>query len=266
MNWYARYAGDYMQDTAHLSLVEHGAYTMMLDLYYGPEKPLPNDDVALFRICRAFTAEEQEAVLSVARQYFPVCDDGLRHNGRADREIAKRRVISQKRSMAGVKGADGKWHNKSDGKADDKNMANATTSTSTSTSTPTATKDTPQPPKGGVARFKPPSANDVNAYCLERKNAVDAECFIDHYTANGWKVGKNPMKDWKAAVRTWERNNLNNGGSRGQSQPVHPSEDYEKIYAPENLNWHRCDGNAEKSKPMSDEERDAIIAKGQIPF
>ena len=46
---------------------------------------------------------------------------------------------------------------------------------------------------------------EVKAYCLERKNAVDAARFVDYYTANGWKVGKNPMKDWRAAVRTWER-------------------------------------------------------------
>ena len=56
-------------------------------------------------------------------------------------------------------------------------------------------------------RFIPPSREEVQAYCLERKNNVDAERFIDHYTSNGWMVGKNKMKDWKASVRTWERNN-----------------------------------------------------------
>ena len=55
-------------------------------------------------------------------------------------------------------------------------------------------------------RFTPPSVEDVSQYCKERGNNVNAERFVDYYTANGWKVGKNPMKDWKAAVRTWERN------------------------------------------------------------
>lgn len=59
--------------------------------------------------------------------------------------------------------------------------------------------------KKKTTRFTPPTLEDVKAYCLERNNNVDAERFIDYYTANGWKVGKNPMKDWKAAVRTWER-------------------------------------------------------------
>ena len=56
-------------------------------------------------------------------------------------------------------------------------------------------------------RFTPPSREDVQAYIVEKGYSVDAERFIDYYTANGWRVGKNPMKDWKATVRNWERNN-----------------------------------------------------------
>lgn len=59
--------------------------------------------------------------------------------------------------------------------------------------------------KKTASRFSPPSLDDVKAYCYERNNNVDAERFIDYYTANGWKVGKNSMKDWKAAVRNWEK-------------------------------------------------------------
>ena len=55
-------------------------------------------------------------------------------------------------------------------------------------------------------KFRPPTLDEVKAYCTERNNAVDPQHFIDYYTANGWKVGKNAMKDWKAAVRTWESN------------------------------------------------------------
>ena len=51
-----------------------------------------------------------------------------------------------------------------------------------------------------------PSLDEVIAYCTERGNSVDPQKWFDYYTANGWKVGKNPMKDWKACVRTWERN------------------------------------------------------------
>ena len=58
-------------------------------------------------------------------------------------------------------------------------------------------------------RFKKPTLEEVKEYCLERNNNVNAEQFIDYYDANGWKVGKNPMKDWKASIRTWERNKIN---------------------------------------------------------
>ena len=56
-----------------------------------------------------------------------------------------------------------------------------------------------------TAPFVPPCLSDISQYCRERKNAVDAQTFLDHYTSNGWMVGKNKMKDWRAAVRTWEK-------------------------------------------------------------
>ena len=55
-------------------------------------------------------------------------------------------------------------------------------------------------------RFEKPCISDIQQYCIERNNNVNAEQFFDYYESNGWKVGKNSMKDWKAAVRTWERN------------------------------------------------------------
>lgn len=54
-------------------------------------------------------------------------------------------------------------------------------------------------------RFVKPTINEIQDYCIERNNNVNAEHFFDYYESNGWKVGKNSMKDWKAAVRTWER-------------------------------------------------------------
>lgn len=57
-------------------------------------------------------------------------------------------------------------------------------------------------------RFVPPSIDEIRAYCNERGNTVDAERFFDFYSANGWKQGRGkPIVDWKAAVRTWERQN-----------------------------------------------------------
>lgn len=59
--------------------------------------------------------------------------------------------------------------------------------------------------KEKAKHFTPPTLEEVEDYCLERNNNVDPERFIDYYTSNGWMVGKNKMKDWKAAIRTWEK-------------------------------------------------------------
>ena len=59
-------------------------------------------------------------------------------------------------------------------------------------------------------RFAPPTLQEVKDYCLKMGYThVDAERFIDYYTSNGWMVGKNRMKDWKAAVRNWDRREKN---------------------------------------------------------
>ena len=54
-------------------------------------------------------------------------------------------------------------------------------------------------------RFIKPTIDEVKNYCLERKNNINAETFIDFYESKGWKIGINKMKCWKAAVRTWEK-------------------------------------------------------------
>lgn len=79
-----------------------------------------------------------------------------------------------------------------------------------------AKEQQPQSGKTGRKAFVKPTLEEVQAYCEERKNGIDPQAWIDHYTSNGWKVGKNPMKDWKAAVRTWEKNGLGNGRATGK--------------------------------------------------
>lgn len=65
------------------------------------------------------------------------------------------------------------------------------------------------------SRFTPPTQEEVMAYCRERGSKVDAQRFVDFYAAKGWKVGNQPMKDWKAAVRTWEQRD-----QQGTQRPV----------------------------------------------
>lgn len=62
-----------------------------------------------------------------------------------------------------------------------------------------------------ATRFKPPTLQEVTDYCQERGNKVDPQRFVDFYEAKGWRVGNTPMKDWKAAIRTWEQRDRDRG-------------------------------------------------------
>ncbi|ADZ82531.1 DUF4373 domain-containing protein [Cellulosilyticum lentocellum] len=72
-----------------------------------------------------------------------------------------------------------------------------------------------------ISRFTPPTLEEIKSYCKERNNTIDAEIFIDFYSSKGWMIGKNKMKDWKAAIRTWERKSDN--GSYTGSAPKNTS-------------------------------------------
>ena len=69
--------------------------------------------------------------------------------------------------------------------------------------------------KKKARRFKPPTLQEVEAYCQEKGLCVNPEIFVDYYEGNGWKVGKNPMKSWQATLRNWNRRELKD--SRRQS-------------------------------------------------
>jgi uncharacterized protein YdaU (DUF1376 family) len=84
VNYYPHHLGDYAKDTAHLSMLEDGAYRRLLDRYYGTEKPIPAAEA--HRVCRARTAQEKVAVDAVVREFFKE-RDGLLYQSRAEREI-----------------------------------------------------------------------------------------------------------------------------------------------------------------------------------
>ena len=72
-------------------------------------------------------------------------------------------------------------------------------------------------PDSRSKRFVPPTVDEVRAYCQDRQNGIDPQRFIDHYTSNGWMVGRTKMKDWQAAVRTWEQRAKTQPQAKGKS-------------------------------------------------
>lgn len=115
-NWYPRYPGDYGRDTGHLTLAQHGAYTLLLDHYYTRGKALPGDLQALCRLLRATSREEARAVASVLQEFFTLQGDGY-HQARSDRELERMQKISTVRSELGAKGAKTKKQKQSNSQA-----------------------------------------------------------------------------------------------------------------------------------------------------
>lgn len=107
MNYYERHLGDYSKDTSHLTMIEHGAYCLLLDRYYGTESGIQADQV--YRIARARTKEEKQAVDVVISEFFHLVD-GFWINKRAEKEISKAKSRINAAKENGSKGGRPKKH------------------------------------------------------------------------------------------------------------------------------------------------------------
>jgi hypothetical protein len=126
---------------------------------------------------------------------FSVDENSFWYNKRLEDEAEKRKKFTESRRINGLQGGRPKKNKKPSGLHMGNHMGNENENEN---------KDINK--KGGMGgnRFKPPTVDEVAEYVSTRSVKIDPKRFIDHYTANGWKVGRNSMKDWKAAVRTWE--------------------------------------------------------------
>lgn len=208
MNYYRRFVGDYASKTAELSLAEHGAYTILLDVYYSTEKPLPADLDALCRICRAMSKPEQAAVKSIANKYFPIGEDGLRHNSRADSEVGKAQATIEKQRASGIDSAKKRWS--TDESTDRSTHESTDAETDRSAIQPPTTKHqpltaNPQPPekksaKKSRARPLPVdfSISENVREWAESKGHTALENYLEFFTGRMRASGKEYV-DWDAA-------------------------------------------------------------------
>ena len=227
MHYYQFNIGDYAKSTKHLTLLEDLAYRRLLDIYYDTEKPLISNVKQLARI--AGMSEYIDEINNVLSDFFTETEEGFTQKKTACE-------IEAYQAKAGTARVNGKL-----GGRPKKTQTEPTITQSVNSANPDETglkpnykpltinqepltnnqeltlKDTGTKAK----RFMPPTLDQVQNYCTERLNNVDANKFIDHYTSNGWLVGKNKMKDWKAAVRTWEKSNFDKPSSNlPASRPV----------------------------------------------
>jgi uncharacterized protein YdaU (DUF1376 family) len=168
LNYYRRYVGDYLRDTVRLSMLEHGAYNLMLDYYYADEQPLPLERDELYVMVRAMSSADRKAVDKVLSLYFSEAEDGYRHK-RADREIQVAQRTIAKQRLSGSESAAKRWstdestdrstHNSTDGLTDGLSggLKDAYADTTTNHQPPTtslqppATSKTTSPPAGFLA-------------------------------------------------------------------------------------------------------------------
>lgn len=126
-----------------------------------------------------------------------------------DRNAQKYAEIKEKRRIAGTKGGKQKLANQANANFANQSQANQAVNVYDNVNDNVYLSKDKYKGNNTTSKkesFKKPTLEEIQTYCSERKNNVDAEKFFNYYTANGWKVGKNPMKDFKAAVRTWEKN------------------------------------------------------------
>ena len=129
--------------------------------------------------------------------------DGMRLD--IDRDNDAYSKLVKTRSEAGKRGAESRWQTKNgDGKNGKCHSCDGKNGQDKDKDKDKDKDNLPPISPSGGKRFVPPSLDEVRDYCRERGKGVDPVAFMDFYTSNGWKVGRNPMKDWKAAVRTWE--------------------------------------------------------------
>lgn len=158
MNYYRRYVGDYLRDTARLSILEHGAYNLLLDYYYAEERPIPLGLDEVYRMVRALMPEERRAIQKVLSTFFTKGPDGWRHK-RVDAEIATAQACIAKQRASGVESAAKRWsrHESSDGSTHDAPIQPPTTNLQP----PTASHQPPLKPVVGLAPDKRREARDA---------------------------------------------------------------------------------------------------------
>lgn len=152
MNYYERHLGDYARDAGHLTMLEHGAYTLLLDRYYTTEQGIPEDQA--HRICRARTRDERAAVDAVLAEFFTLAG-GLWINGRAEREVTKMQAKVKAAQENGKRGGRPKATKQ---EPSGFSLGSASVTQTKALQSPDTNTNTPPPPEGeddppGFAEF-----------------------------------------------------------------------------------------------------------------
>jgi len=209
------YFGNYYTSTRKMTQAERGAYIDVLAMIFETGR-LTHDEVITF--CEGHNYPKVFEKLSID-------EHGLYYNTRLDHEMIKKSRFKESRAknLGIYYGKDPKTINGEKQKSGKKPGKPVPDGTSTPGESNIRKK---KAPKAKV--FKPPSVEEVAAYCNERKNEVDPIAFLNHYETVGWVYGKSrhPIKDWKKAVHTWEDRERKEKKEKGIERGQHPGQNF----------------------------------------
>ena len=191
---------DYRQHTALLSVEEKAQLLDAIFAYAaGEEVELTGMALMAFSFIKAQMDRDEEKYKAICEKRRIAGKMGGAPKGNAN---ASKQANASKNNQTQAKQANASKNNQTQAKQGDTDTEN---DTDTVTDNDTVTDINSEAKPRNV--FKPPTLEEVKEYCFERNNGIDAQQFIDFYSSKGWMIGKNRMKDWKAAVRTWEQRN-----------------------------------------------------------
>ncbi len=225
MNFYPHHIGDYAKDTAHLSMVEDGAYRRLLDIYYTRERPLPGDPKAIYRLARAHTKVERDAINAVLQEFFVEENFLFRHH-RCEKEIenAQSRIsAAQKNGAKGGRPRKQGLHG--DEQGTERNplgldsepagfsvgYENATQQKAHQSQKPiTNPNNQSQQYARAPLSANPPTFDAVLSFFEKHPNAPggwatdeEAKSFFDYYDARGWIGRDSELYSLESLVSSW---------------------------------------------------------------
>jgi uncharacterized protein YdaU (DUF1376 family) len=206
--WMPVYVGDYLKDTSHLTTTEHGAYFLLLMFAWCHNGFVPESR----RQCRGIaklSEEEWKNSAPVIMAFFEKTEKGYRQN-RLSLELERAKSMINNRSFIGKLGAKKRWQRQ----CLDNAVGNGKTMQQSQSQSEPPSQSQSEKVKivaPNRKKFVAPNYDEVLIYMQEKavqNPQEEARAFIDHHQARGWIPAgqRTQMKDWKAAVRTWKRN------------------------------------------------------------
>jgi uncharacterized protein YdaU (DUF1376 family) len=224
--WMPWYPADYLRDTITLTLEEDAVYRRALDFLWQNPNGIPKETQRLSLALR-ISVKQAEKYRFLLEKYLILVGDFYQSNRiNIEREKAERfREKQRNNGNLGGRPRKEKTHglflanptvnpNESPSYSHSHSYSNNELKPNNDRASDASAPDTHRHKNG--SRFVKPTLSEIQEYCDTRGNSVDAQKFLDYYESNGWKVGRNGMKDWRAAVRTWERNSGFGGYKRSE--------------------------------------------------